>query len=124
MSTRYTYCREHELVFSKLRLHCITHNLWFTVFKFAGVLCAPVLLPFGLSVCYTGYTPLNVTFHFIFSHWLNHIHTDSDTAFLFSDDCLSFLVIITNLPEALLHVVIAACVELLSEYRPLYNTDV
>lgn len=113
MST-YNTVMSLNLRHQRIGVTCITHNLWFTVFTFAGVLCGPMLLPFGVSVCYSGYTLLNVTFHSSFIHWLNHIHTDSDTAFLFSDDWLSFLVTITKLPEALLHVVTAACVELLS----------
>ncbi len=52
-------------------------------------------------------TPLNVT-SFSFTYWLSHIHNDSDMAFLFSEDWLSFLVTVTQMPEALLHVGIAA----------------
>lgn len=44
-----------------------------------------------------------------FIYWLSNIQFDNDMAFLFSEDWLSFLVILTKLPEALLHVVIAAC---------------
>lgn len=40
-------------------------------------------------------------------HWLSHIHNDSNMAFLFSEDALSFLVKVTKLPEALLHVITA-----------------
>lgn len=63
--------------------------------------------------------------HFRFIHWLSHIRIDSDMAFLFSEDWLSFLVILTKLPKALFHVfLIAACSWLLSKYRHQLATQI